>query len=114
MLAAFLAELPWATITPVTTMATFTGLVWAGKLVPRSWVDKTTHDLEERVRFLQESNEAQAETIASLTQQTRDLGVSGELSVALLRSLQDLNHTNHARAIEPGGGSAVVPSKNTE
>lgn len=113
MLAAFLAELPWATITPVTTMATFTGLVWSGRLVPRSWVDKTTRDLEERVRFLQESNEAQAETIASLTQQTRDLGVSGELSVALLRSLQDLNH-NHVRAIEPGGGSAVVPSKQTE
>jgi uncharacterized coiled-coil protein SlyX len=111
VLSSILEALPWATITPLTTMATFTALVWSGRLVPRSWVDKATADQDARVQFLESTNAAQSATIASLTQQTHDLAVSADLSVALLRSLQNLNaHPARALDLPPPGSGASVPT----
>ncbi len=117
MLSSLLEALPWSTVSTLSVSAVFTGLVWSGKLVPRSWVDKSNADKEARIAdmkariaFLEQADEAKDGHIGTLATQNGQLAVTGELSVALLRSLQQLSTTNHAsRSIEPGSGH-VAPS----
>lgn len=119
MLQSLLEALPWSTVSTLSVSAVFTGLVWSGKLVPRSWVDKASADQEariadqaERIAFLEQANGAQSGHIGTLATQNGQLTVSSELSVALLHSLQQLSAGNHASRsiIEPHGSGHVAPS----
>lgn len=94
-------------ITPVGLCAAFMWVVVKGKLVPRSWVDKTSADQASEIAFLRQANSEQRATIDSLVSQNAELSASGRLSVALLQSLQ--SGTNHAGSMESGSG-AHVPS----
>ena len=93
-------------ITPVGLCAAVMWVVVKGRLVPRSWVDKTTADQESRIHFLETANSEQRATINSLVQQNAELSASGRLSVALLQTLQT-GSSNHAVGIDPGSGPHV-------
>lgn len=116
MLEVFVHAMPWATVTPISIVVAFSSLVWSGRLIPRSWEDKRAADQAAQITYLQTTLAHQEATIASLTKQNHELAVTGELSVALLRSLQQITTvgpapalTNHSiRPLDPGAGSAHV------
>lgn len=87
----FFHALPWETITPLTVLAAFSALVWSGRLIPRGWVEKRAADQAAQITHLHATIAHQEATIASLTRQIHELSVTGELSVALLRSLQQMS-----------------------
>lgn len=112
MLEVFFHALPWETITPLTVFAAFSALVWTGRLIPRGWVEQRTADQAAQIAHLHTTIAHQEATIASLTRQNHELSVTGELSVALLRSLQQMSldgnrPANHLtiRPPQPGSGS---------
>lgn len=96
-------------ITPVGLCAAFMWVVVKGKLLPRSWVDKTSADQDSRIEFLEKANSEQRATIDSLVHQNAELSASGKLTVALLQTLQ-AGSTNHAVGSPDPGSGPHVPS----
>ncbi len=99
--------LPLAAVTPLSLLAAFTWLVLRGKLVPRSWVDKSDADQAAEIAWLRQTNSEQAVTIGSQANQIAELTVQGRLSVALLQSL---NAPSGNHAITDPGSDHVAPS----
>lgn len=87
-----LGALPWDTIGlgGIATMTTLTliRMVISGRFVPRDQVEMLLADLRARVKYMESARTTDAATMSDLVRQNEKLSTQGELSLALLRALQ--------------------------
>lgn len=95
-----LSVVPWDTIGVGGLAVLFAWLVMTGRLIPRATLERMLSERDARIAYMETANTAKLATMAALVEQNAKLSTQGELSLALLKSLQSIgSNANH-----PGSG----------
>lgn len=98
--------IPWDSLGPsaaaTALAALLIRLIVSGRFVPREQVDMLLADSRAEVQYLRQARAADAESMSTLVKQNEKLALQGELSIALLRALQE------PRSESKGSGNVVT------